>query len=98
MKLTQISILAGKKWGEMSETDKKPYVQMNEQDKMRQEKQQQNLEKKGYFILEDGSKSTDEKNLPTHKRRLSKASKSLPSDNEETKSVKKSMKKAVAQK
>ena len=64
----------------MSDAEKKPFSEKNEQDKARQDKQQQTFEKKGYFILEDGSKSTDEKNLPTHKRRLSKASKSLPSD------------------
>ena len=98
LKITEISVLAGKKWSEMSDAEKKPFVEMNEQDKARQEKQQQSLEKKGYFIMEDGSKSTDEKNLPTHKRRLSKASKSLPSDQEETKAVKKPMKKTAAQK
>ena len=61
---------------------------------MRQEKQQASLEKRGYFVLDDGSKSTDDKNLPT--RRVRKASKSLPSDQEE--SVRKSVKKAAAKK
>lgn len=45
-------------------------------------------------MLEDGSKSTDEKNLPT--RRVRKASKSLPSDTEEA--VRKPMKKVAAKK
>ena len=89
LKITEISVLAGKKWGQMSDAEKRPYLEKHEQDKARQEKQQQTFEKKGYFILEDGSKSTDEKNLPNHKRRLSKARKSLPSDNEESKAVKK---------
>jgi hypothetical protein len=98
MKITEISVLAGKKWGEMSDAEKKPFAMKNEQDKARQEKQQQAFEKKGFFILEDGSKSTDEKNVPAHKRRLSKASKSLPSDQEETKAIRKPMKKAAGQK
>jgi hypothetical protein len=43
-------------------------------------------------VLEDGSKSTDEKNLP--KSRARKASKSLASESEVT--VRKPMKKAAA--
>jgi hypothetical protein len=58
---------------------------MNAQDKLRQEKQQKSLDEKGYFLLEDGSKSNDEKNLPPHKRQLSKAKQSLPSDQEDPK-------------
>jgi hypothetical protein len=94
MKITEVSVLAGKKWAEMSEAQKKPYVEKNLEDKVRQEKQQASLEKRGYFVLDDGSKSTDDKNLPT--RRARKASKSLPSDQEE--SVRKSIKKAAAKK
>jgi len=39
LKITEISVLAGKKWSEMSDAEKKPFVEMNEQDKARQEKQ-----------------------------------------------------------
>jgi hypothetical protein len=53
-------------------------------------------DEKGYFLLEDGSKSNDEKNLPPHKRQLSKAKQSLPSDQEEPK--RKSLKKATVAK
>jgi len=49
----------------MTEKDKKPYIEKGENDKKRMEKEKADLEKKGYFILEDGSKSTDEKNLPS---------------------------------
>jgi high mobility group protein B3 len=94
MKITEVSVLAGKKWAEMSDAQKKPYISKNLEDKVRQEKQQASLDKRGYFVLEDGSKSTDEKNLPT--RRARKASKSLPSDAEEA--VRKPMKKAAAKK
>lgn len=64
----------------MLPAEKKPYDDMNAQDKLRQEKQQKSLEEKGYFLLEDGSKSNDEKNLPHQKRQLSKAKQSLNSD------------------
>jgi hypothetical protein len=94
LKITQVSVLAGKKWAEMTEAEKKPYIDRNVEDKARQEKEQASIDKRGYFVLEDGSKSTDVKNLPTH--RVRKASKSLPSDTEEA--VRKPMKKATAKK
>ena len=96
MKITEVSVLAGKKWNELTEAEKKPYIQKNVQDKARQENQQAQLQKRGFFVLEDGSKSTDEKNLPTSKRHLRKASKSLSSDHEEKKAVRKPAKRAVA--
>jgi hypothetical protein len=40
MKVTEVTVLAGKKWAEMSEAEKKPFVQKNLDDKVRQEKQQ----------------------------------------------------------
>ncbi len=85
VKHTDLMVMAGKKWNEMLPAEKKPYDDMNAQDKLRQEKQQKSLEEKGYFLLEDGSKSNDEKNLPPQKRQLSKAKQSLSSDQEEPK-------------
>jgi HMG (high mobility group) box len=38
MKVTEVTVLAGKKWAEMSEAEKKPFVQKNLDDKVRQEK------------------------------------------------------------
>jgi len=66
-------VMAGKKWSEMMPAEKKPYDDMNASDKLRQEGQLKSLEKNGYFTLDDGSKSTDEKNQPVQKRQLSKA-------------------------
>jgi hypothetical protein len=50
---------AGKKWNELEEKQKAKYVAMHEEDKQRQAKQVADLKSKGYFVLEDGSKSTD---------------------------------------
>lgn len=69
----EISKIVGKKWGEMSEKEKMPYDKLNEQDKVRQQKQKDEIAKKGYFMMEDGSKSTDAKNVP--KKRKSKVNK-----------------------
>jgi hypothetical protein len=51
--------LAGQKWGTMSDKDKAPYNKQAENDKARYERQLDEREKKGYFLLEDKSKSTD---------------------------------------
>jgi len=48
-----------KKWMALSEKDKAPYQKKNEEDKKRMQKQLDDIEKKGYFILDDGSKSCD---------------------------------------
>ena len=50
---------AGLKWNDMSEEQKKPYDDENDKDIKRHEKQLSDLEKKGYFMTEDGVKSTD---------------------------------------
>jgi len=57
----------------MSEKEKLPYDKLNEQDKVRHQKQKDEKDKKGYFMLDDGSKSTDAKNVP--KKRKSKVNK-----------------------
>jgi len=38
MKLTEVSILAGKQWNKMSDAEKKPYIDKNLEDKARQER------------------------------------------------------------
>ena len=98
IKMTDISKLAGKKWSEMTEAEKSKFEKLNAADKARNEKQQACLEKNGYFFLEDGSKSTDEKNVPKQKHSLSKANQSFTSEPEETKAVRKPIKKAAAPK
>lgn len=62
LKVTDCFKLAGEKWGTMSESEKAPYSKMNEADKARVEKQSAERQKKGFFLMPDGSKSTDEKN------------------------------------
>ena len=81
----------------MSEESKKRFVTLHEKDQIRFEKQQHEFEKLGYYVLEDGSKSTDEKNAPP-KRKLRKASKSLTSEDEVQKGTRKPLKKAVSAK
>jgi hypothetical protein len=55
-----VAQLVSEKWGTMNESAKSPYDKLNEQDKVRQQKQLAELEKKGFFVLSDGSKSTDD--------------------------------------
>lgn len=63
----------GEKWGEMTDKEKAPYRKVNEEDKLRYAKQLAEIEKKGYFMMPDGSKSTDTQNIP--KKRRSKLNK-----------------------
>mmetsp|Transcript_24464 Transcript_24464/g.37939 ORF Transcript_24464/g.37939 Transcript_24464/m.37939 type:complete len:144 (-) Transcript_24464:104-535(-) len=51
----------------MTEKAKAPYHKKAEADQKRAKDQTEMLEKKGYFLLDDGSKSTDAKNLPKKK-------------------------------
>lgn len=60
----------GKKWKTLDDKARAPYLKKAEQDKERHAKQLAELEKKGYFKLEDGSKSTDEKNAPLFKKQV----------------------------
>ena len=76
--------------------DKKRFEDLSAKDKQRYEDQKKSVETKGYFLLEDGSKSNDEKNLPApHKRQLSKAKQSLTSDTQDDLPKRKSQKKAA---
>ena len=46
----------------MSEAERAPYVEMSEQAKAKVDEQKKELKEKGYYTLEDGSKSTDPQN------------------------------------
>ncbi len=59
---TEGAKLAGTKWGLMTVEEKAPYEKLHLEDKTRHEKQLKMLELKGYFRLDDGSKSTDPEN------------------------------------
>ena len=47
----------------MSEEEKAPYTDRSNLSKARVDKQRKELKAKGYYTLEDGSKSTDPENL-----------------------------------
>lgn len=41
---------------------------MHEEDQKRKDRQEEDVKNQGYFVLNDGSKSTDEQNAPPKKR------------------------------
>lgn len=59
---TQAFSAASTRWSEMSEAERAPYVQQSEKAKAVVEEQKKELKAKGYYTLEDGSKSTDPQN------------------------------------
>ncbi len=59
---TEGAKLAGTKWGLMTDKEKAPYEKLALDDKARHEKQLKELETKGYFKMDDGTKSTDPAN------------------------------------
>lgn len=61
--LTECVKAAGQRWAQMTAEERKPYEELAAQDKLRQEKQKNELKEKGYFVLADGTKSTDEINV-----------------------------------
>ena len=65
------------RWGKMTGAEKKKFIDLNALDKLRHEKQLADLQKNGFFVLADGSKSTDEKNVPKTMRKSQKASKNV---------------------
>ena len=108
MPIGEVSKLVSEKWGAMTEAQKQPFDKKNEADKKRHEQQLEELNKKGYFMLEDGSKSTDvsnvQKKLKSQKQSI-ELSKSMSDDNIKAqkprmsvKDVKKKVEKAVAKK
>ena len=58
-KIVDAAKFLGQKWSTMSVEEKKPYVDKSEADKVRFNNQTSELKSKGYFTLEDGTKSTD---------------------------------------
>jgi hypothetical protein len=65
----------GTVWANMSDEEKQPYVDLSEQDAKRQANQYDELAQKGYFTLEDGTKSSD---LPPKIRKVKKDSRLVP--------------------
>ena len=58
----EIFKLASEAWNKCSEEEKAPYEERAAEDKLRAGRQAKELAEHGYYTLEDGSKSTDEKN------------------------------------
>lgn len=71
-KVTEIFGLCAQKWKGMDDKARKPYLSKAEADKSRFEKQCAEREKKGFFTLDDKSKSTDPKNAKLFKQKKSK--------------------------
>jgi len=67
----------------MTEKDKTPFAKLAENDKARYERQMAEREKKGYFLLDDKSKSTDPENA-----KLFKSKRTASEGKEESKELK----------
>jgi len=65
---TEGAKMAGTKWGSMTEKEKAPYEKLAADDKIRFDKQTKELESKGWFKMEDGTKSTDPANAHLAKK------------------------------
>jgi len=73
MKITEIMKKAASQWSELKSDQKKVYEEGSIHDKKRYETQLNDLLTKGYFIMEDGSKSTDHQAKKRIKRVVPKA-------------------------
>ena len=71
----------GELWGKMTDEDKKPYKELEEKDRERREGQLAMQKEKGYFLMKDGTKSSEveisgkKKRASSSKSKVSKASK-----------------------
>ena len=80
--MTQAASILSKEWNSLSDAKKKPYLDLSAKDLQRHQKQVADLEKLGFFTLEDGTKSTSLK--PKMKKVLKKRSRiSAPAQEEE---------------
>lgn len=70
---TEGAKLAGTKWGTMSEKEKTPFEKQATDDKVRFDKQTKELETKGFFKMDDGTKSTDPANAHLAKKDKTKS-------------------------
>ena len=66
--------ILGEMWGKMSDEDKTPYTEQSAKDKQRQLAQIKEMEENGFFIMADGSKSTDHVKKPKVIKKRAKAS------------------------
>lgn len=61
--------ILGERWRTINNEEKAIYIKMSEDDKKRHDQQLEQFKEHGYFILEDGTKSTDEVNIIKLKKR-----------------------------
>jgi hypothetical protein len=54
----------------MTDAQRQPYNDKSAADKIRKLNQDADLQRKGYFLLEDGTKSTDPQNVPKKRKTL----------------------------
>lgn len=80
----------GELWNKLTPDEKKKYEDKHDKDVLRYKGQIQDLDKKGFFIMDDGSKSSD------HQAKLKKRSKK--GDGADGKATKKQKKEAKAAK
>ena len=59
---------AGEVWSGMSTKERSKYEKLHEEDKKRYEKQLEELNNNGYFMMEDGTKSSDHQRKIKNKR------------------------------
>ena len=70
----------GPAWAKLTEEEKQPYAEKAELSKQQFEKHMAEREKKGFFLFEDGTKSTD----PVNKNRVAKGKAPKKSDDDES--------------
>ena len=58
-KITEIAAIIGEAWNKLSDKQKVPFEKKNEADKVRYQEEMDQLMTRGYFINQDGVKSTD---------------------------------------
>ncbi len=78
---------AGEIWSDMTDKEKKPYEKLHDQDVQRYEKQMKEMNDNGFFVLEDGSKSS-EHTAKTKQRRKKKVESESEEESEEEEEVK----------
>lgn len=71
-------------WKNISEKEKAPYLKENEKLKEIEQQQKDELAKKGYYTLQDGTKSTDSENEEILKFKKKPA---VPSEDEQPKKM-----------
>ena len=92
MKQSEIMKKSAAEWNALTEEEKQPYEEMAKKDKERHAKQIAEIQKKGYFKMEDGQKSCDV--IPKEKRKKKSPEKKLEKKKPRAKSGGKKGKKA----